>query len=177
MALVFQDIAAKAIVNLCRVPLLHLPLHPFFGEKMALLGGDELKMGLLLFFLTRSFPKSAYGIGEAFWEQMHCCGLCCGKGTGVLGWRVSVLCAAPIQSLSENACLPQRPTAVPLAFMRTAFLGKLCHLQKTLCGQNDLGWCPSPGLNARGRQLTLLSTGGYEDKTSPGSGSPSATNS
>lgn len=61
---------------------------------------------------------------------------------------------------SASQCL----TLVSLAYMGFAFLGELCSLQKMLCGQKDLGWYPSPGLNARGGQLTLLSSGGYKDK-------------
>lgn len=147
VALVFQVIAAKAIFSPCRVPLVHLPLHPFW-ERMSLLGEDELKMELVLFSEPDQFPKSVHEVGEAsweHWEQMCCCGLRCGKGTGVL--EMSMLCLAPIQSLSEIVCLPSSASPclsmVLLAYMGIAFLGKLCHLQK------DLGWCPLLRLNAR----------------------------
>lgn len=61
--------------------------------------------------------------------------------------------------VQKLVCLPssasQCLTVVSLADTEAALLERLCRLQKMLCGQKDLGWCPPLGLNARSREPTL----------------------
>lgn len=83
---------------------------------------------------------------------MCCCGLC-------WGWGVHAVLSSHAELVQKHVCLPssasQCLTMVSLAGTETAFLERLCHLQKTLCRQKDHDWCPLLGLDARDRQLML----------------------
>ena len=72
------------------------------------------------------------------------------------GWGVQAVLSSHPELAPKHVCPPssafQCHTVVLLADVGTVFLVGLCRLQNTLCERKDCGWCPSLGLNARGRQ-------------------------